>query len=335
LDSIGKAHLKNGAGFRRYNRRRINPKRRREKEQPQHLLRCAADQLANNNHACAFAHALARTEKQMHFALVDRERTLPSPGLTGSCAVCGGAMIAKCGNQRVHHWAHRAERVCDSWWERETEWHRTWKSKFPDHWQEVIRFDPIGEKHIADLHTSHGLTIEFQHSHLRPNERAAREKFYGNMLWVVDGSRLKRDLQRFLGRTSSFAAILKKGLYVTPFPDEVFPRSWLSCSVPVFLDFEKANGISQESRYVTRPLWCLLPGRVFRRAVVLAVSRESFVRWIHDNAHPIQTRAILENVRRSLLVEQQRQVQAANLGSAEMAMRQRRRWRPRRPFRRF
>jgi hypothetical protein len=274
----------------------------------------------------------------MHFALVDGERTPPSPGLTGSCAVCGGAMIAKCGNQRVHHWAHRGERICDSWWERETEWHRTWKSKFPDHWQEIIRRDPLGEKHIADVHTSHGLTIEFQHSHLRPNERAAREKFYGNMLWVVHGARLRRDLPRFLSGTSSFTAILKKGLYVTPFPDEAFPRSWLSCPVPVFFDFGNATGISQEEMYMTRPLWCLLPGRVFGRAVVLTVARESFVRWTHDNAHPIQTPAILENAWRSLLLERQRQVQVARWLAAEMAARQRRRGRPRgsrRPFRRF
>lgn len=273
----------------------------------------------------------------MHFALVDHNRTPPSPGLHGSCPACGGAMIAKCGNLRVHHWAHRGERVCDSWWERETEWHRTWKSKFPDHWQEVIRFDPLGEMHIADVHTSRGLTIEFQHSHLSPDERAAREKFYGNMLWVVDGSRLKRDLPRFLSQTSSFR-VLKKGLYVTSFPEEAFPRSWLSCTVPVFFDFGNATGISQEAMNMTRPLWCLLPGRVFGRAVVLTVARGSLVRWTHDKAHPIQTPAILKIARRSLLLERQRQVQVASWLAAEMATRQRRGWRPRwsrRPFRRF
>jgi competence protein CoiA len=75
--------------------------------------------------------------------------------------------------------AHRGERFYDLWWEHETEWHRTWKSKFPDDWQEVvIRQDALGEKHIADVHTSHGLTIEFQHSHLRPEERSVAASIF-------------------------------------------------------------------------------------------------------------------------------------------------------------
>jgi hypothetical protein len=212
-------------------------------------------------------------------------------------------MIAKCGDERVHHWAHRGERVCDSWWERETEWHRRWKGKFPDDWQEVIRFAPHGEKHIADVHTSHGVTIEFQHSALRPDERAAREGFYENMLWVVDGSRLKRDLPRFVGERRSFREILAKGLYVNPFPDEAFPRSWLNCSVPVLFDFENAVGVGDEVVDVARALWCLLPGRIMGRGVVVEVGREAFVRWIHETAQPIPTRMILENVGRLLRVE--------------------------------
>jgi competence protein CoiA len=176
------------------------------------------------------------------------------------------------------------------------------------------------------VHTSHGLTVEFQDSHLRPDERTAREKCYGNMLWVVDGSRFKRDMPHFLGQSSSFREILTKGLYVIPFPDEALPRSWLNCTVPVFFDFENVIGLPQQAMYVTRPLWCLLPGRVFGRAVVLKVSREAFVRWIHDRAHPIPTRALLKSVERSLLLEHQKQGQE-NLRAAAMAARQRYRWR--------
>src|SRR5689334_14435547 len=107
----------------------------------------------------------------MRFALVEDKRTSPCPGMSGSCPACGSAVIAKCGNQRVHHWAHRGKRVCDRWWEPETEWHRNWKDKFPFHWQEVIRFDSLGEKHIADVCSDRGLTVEFQNSHLNPKER--------------------------------------------------------------------------------------------------------------------------------------------------------------------
>jgi competence protein CoiA len=335
LHSIGEAHLNNCAGYGRNNRRRINPERRREREQPQHLLRCAADPLANKHrNACAFARTSACTEKRMQFALVDHVRTAPSPGAAGSCPVCGGAMIAKCGGQRVHHWSHRGERVCDSWWEPQTEWHRTWKSKFPVPWQEIVRFDRIGEKHIADVHTPYGLTIEFQHSHLRPEERAARENFYGSMLWVVDGSRLKRDLPRFLSQIRSFRAILTNGLYLIPFPEEAFPRSWLHCRVPVFFDFENATGLPPEMKHLTRPLWCLVPARVFGQALMLKVSREALVRSVHDKANPIPTRAILKNVECSLLLERQRQLQGVGLRAAAIATRQRHSWRRPRRFRR-
>lgn len=261
----------------------------------------------------------------MQFALVGNQRTSPSPGLTGSCPVCGGAMIAKCGTQRVHHWAHRGERACDAWWEPETPWHRDWKSRFPADWREVIRFSQSGEKHIADVRTEHGLTIEFQHSHLKPDERAAREAFYGNMMWVVDGARLVRDLPRFLGGSSSFRKTTKKGLYIVPFPDEVFPRSWLDCAVPVVFDFGNAIG-PESARHVRRPLWCLLPGRALGQAVVLQLSRGSFVNWTHARAQPIPVREMLEGVACALL-ERERRMQLETLRAASFTVRQHQGWR--------
>ena len=42
------------------------------------------------------------------------------------------------------------------------------------------------------------MVIEFQHSHIDPLERVSRENFYNNMVWVVDGTRLKRGHQRFI-----------------------------------------------------------------------------------------------------------------------------------------
>ena len=102
-------------------------------------------------------------------------------------------MIAKCGDQRVWHWAHRGVRVCDPWWEPETEWHRAWKNEFPADWQEAIHFAQTGEKHVADVKTQSGMVIEFQHSFLKTEERMSREAFYRKMVWVVDGRRRKRD----------------------------------------------------------------------------------------------------------------------------------------------
>lgn len=241
-------------------------------------------------------------------------------------------MVAKCGHQRVHHWAHRGKKPCDSWSEPETPWHRAWKSLFPENWQEVILHDQNGEKHIADVRTEHGLTIEFQHSHLDPEERGVREGFYGNLLWVVDGSRLIRDLPRFTDGFQSFRT-LKQGWYLVPFPDEVFPRNWLDSNVPVLFDFGGVARGSDELTRLTEPLWCMLPRLASGQAVVVALGRADFVRMAHGTARPIRFREILDHVA-NLLAEQRRLARVADL-HAVMLMRERQGWRQRKRLARF
>lgn len=244
----------------------------------------------------------------MQIALVNGQRTTPTPGLTGTCPNCGAAMIAKCGPLRVFHWAHRSGKHCDSWSERETEWHRNWKNMFPSHWQEIPRLDQFGERHIADVLTEHGLVIEFQHSYLTLEERLARETFYGSMLWIVDGSRLARDLPRFRAGIGSLRR-LDKGLYFTPFPEELLPHTWLSCRAPVLFDFGNTGDLNATPPQVSRCLWCLLPGRVLGQAIILKISKDAFVRSAHNRAVPINAEAILENCRLRLLTAQRRLAQ--------------------------
>jgi hypothetical protein len=69
---------------------------------------------------------------------------------------------------------------------------------FPREWQETVLFSPItGEKHIADVRTDKGLVVEFQHSVIKPEELKAREDFYGNLVWIVDGCRGPLDSSYF------------------------------------------------------------------------------------------------------------------------------------------
>ncbi|WP_237352108.1 MULTISPECIES: competence protein CoiA [unclassified Rhizobium] len=130
----------------------------------------------------------------MKFAFVDGIRQEATTGVRGSCPGCGSPTLAKCGLKRLHHWAHVSTAACDRWWEPETEWHRAWKNLFPSEWQEVHHRAADGEVHIADVKTASGTVVEFQHSTISPQERASREAFYGSMIWIVDGTRLKRDL---------------------------------------------------------------------------------------------------------------------------------------------
>lgn len=270
----------------------------------------------------------------MRFAIVNDQRQLPSPGLGGRCPNCGSPMIAKCGRLRAHHWSHWGERECDVWWEPRTQWHYRWQDRFPQTWQEVRRQAPSGEWHIADVHTQHGLTLEFQYSHLNPEERAAREASYRNMAWVVSGTRLVRDLPRFEAGRRLFWPVWQRGVFVTPDPEKAFSPHWLACSAPVFFDFADAPGLSEQTKLLARSLWCLLPGRVFGMAVVLRVSRATLVRWAHERPQLLPMRMIIDGVARALMASlQARQAHAVRAPIPRMIFQRSTKWR--KPFRRF
>jgi len=214
----------------------------------------------------------------MRFALIDNKRVEAQPKHQGLCPICSKPVIAKCVDKKVWHWAHRSIASCDSWWEPETEWHRNWKNYYPAEWQERILFDEqTGEKHIADVQTIHNLVIEFQHSTIKQEERISRENFYKNMLWVVDGTRLKNDYPRFLkGKDSLFFTKTKNNnVFIVEFPDEVFPENWIDSSVPVIFDFQ---GLSKNRTYEIRnKLWCIVPKQEGKTYVV-SIEREAFIK---------------------------------------------------------
>ncbi len=67
---------------------------------------------------------------EIKYALVDGERREPQRGLLGKCPICENRMIAKCGEERVDHWAHYTKRNCTLVGE-QTEWHIAWQEKIP------------------------------------------------------------------------------------------------------------------------------------------------------------------------------------------------------------
>jgi hypothetical protein len=150
----------------------------------------------------------------------------------------------------VWHWAHQSKVACDAWWEKETEWHRRWKDRFPTDWQEVIHHDSVsGEKHIADVKTPSGLTLEFQYSPIHPAEVQAREAFYGNMIWIVDGCRNELDPDHF--RLSLSRPIEAES---NEFPVQWWSRSrlfsnWSLSKKPVFFDFGQPEHLWRLSHF--------------------------------------------------------------------------------------
>ncbi|MGE3778503.1 MAG: competence protein CoiA, partial [Pirellulaceae bacterium] len=180
----------------------------------------------------------------MKYANVNELRQLPEPLLRGNCPSCGAVMIAKCGESRIWHWAHKGNRHCDDWWENETAWHRAWKDCFPAHWQEVVETAPSGERHIADVKTDRGWVLEIQHSYLRPEERRSRDAFYQKLIWIVDARRRKRDLEQLNaawmnGRPVGGNQTLRK----VPTDNCVLLREWVQSESAVFFDTGDAETV--------------------------------------------------------------------------------------------
>ena len=203
----------------------------------------------------------------MKFALVDGQRQEAQRGLLGICRACGGPMVAKCGEHRVRHWAHQSKVECDHWWENEGEWHRAWKAEFPEDWQEFPHSAADGTRHIADIKTEHGWVIELQHSKITPEERRSRDAFYGQLVWVVDGTHRKRDAGQFArawndGLPVGRAAPIRR-LYAD---DCALLREWSQSQMPIFFDFGDGQW-----------LWWLLPGRLNGSAYIAQFPRKIFI----------------------------------------------------------
>ncbi|MBP5713862.1 MAG: hypothetical protein J6X07_04085 [Prevotella sp.] len=242
----------------------------------------------------------------MKFALVDNEKVEAAKGLKGVCPICQESVIPKCGQYKINHWAHKSIAHCDKWWESETDWHRNWKNLFPKEWQEIVAYDEkTGEKHIADIKTSSDLVVEFQHSHISNEERISREEFYKNMVWVVDGTRRKRDFDKFCQNLNSFSLsyIPRTCLYVVKHGIYNIPREWQQSKVPVLFDFRDWLGLDQDDQR-RKPLWCLLPTRKIDNSllVFLVISREDFVDAVKKNALSIDYKLLMHGIKEAKLI---------------------------------
>lgn len=207
----------------------------------------------------------------MKFALVNGERREAEPDLAAECLNCGKPMVAKCGEVRVWHWAHKGSRLCDPWWENETEWHRSWKERFPSAWQEIVQVAGNGERHIADVKTEDGRVVEFQHSYIRPEERRSREAFYTRLIWVVDGMRRKRDKAQLLRAWKDGVGFTRAPMLRKAFVDEcALLRDWAGARTPSFFDLGEPEA-----------LWCLL-ATSNGWAHLHPVSRSDFIEWLRN-----------------------------------------------------
>jgi competence CoiA-like predicted nuclease len=134
-------------------------------------------------------------------ALVKGVLTESKKGEKGICPFCNGEMIAKCGDLRIWHWAHKFAE-CDTWQGgKETEWHLKWKRKVGLEFSEK-RIEKDGIFHIADIlipgrNGRNDLIIELQNSPLAKEDILKREAFYGKgLIWVLNGTEHKITVDR-------------------------------------------------------------------------------------------------------------------------------------------
>jgi len=204
----------------------------------------------------------------MRYALVDGLRREAERGLKGECQFDHHSMIPKCGNKRRPYWAHRAGYACDHWWDNETQWHRDWKSLFPTEWQEVVHKSESGEKHIADVKTDKGWVFEFQNSPISIEERQSRDSFYSKLIWVVNGTRRKKDFPEFAKVWGEGRPIVGKGwLRKVRISECPLLQEWANCDTPVFFDFGTGENI----------LWLLPKCRDGKREHIAIFTRPNLV----------------------------------------------------------
>jgi hypothetical protein len=215
----------------------------------------------------------------MKYALINGKKTEATKGAKGLCRYCGSEVIAKCGEIRIDHWAHKGRRKCDPWWENETEWHRSWKDKFPKDWQEFRHTAEDVEVHIADVKTESGWIIEFQHSFLNPEERQKRNAFYRNIVWVVDGLRRSTDIKQFQKMLDDARLVSKTPLILkVRFPEDYrLLKEWHDRSALVFFDFQEVQASEQI------PLWFLFLKIENSGTYIGRFSRTDFVKLLSNN----------------------------------------------------
>jgi competence protein CoiA len=149
--------------------------------------------------------------------------------------------------------------------------------------------------------------------HIDPQERTSREQFYKNMVWVVDGTRLKRDYPRFLkGKKNCFENTI---FYNTDNPkifrvdhiDWCFPSAWLESSVPVIFDF-CGDGSLDDSEGLRNTLYCLFP-QVGRYARVAEISRKAFINATANGEWTLRIQKFMNAYRKQDEIERIKQQQ--------------------------
>jgi len=219
----------------------------------------------------------------MKFAIVgDNKHQKPTKGAKGICPLCGETLVARCGNIRMHHWAHPSDSQCP-YKENKGEWHIDWQNNFPDDWQEIIMTDSITqERNIADIQTPTGFVLEFQHSHINDEEKIARENFYKNMVWVVDGLNWKKITAFFENKYKTTPEKEPEKFKIPQDDYEINFSVWATSEVPVIYDFYNKQDSEKQEKW-REYLYICFPNRDFVGFYIMPVKRQNFIKMARED----------------------------------------------------
>lgn len=153
----------------------------------------------------------------MLWAMNGNTREMAQPKGRAICPCCNSKVIAKCGQIVTWHWAHEVD-DCDPWYECESEWHISWKRRFPNEWQEVV----VGN-HRADIKTPL-CVVELQNSSISTEDIKEREWHYKKMVWLLNGDKFFENID-----------ITERSDHVT-FRWKWPRKTWWYASKPIFID---------------------------------------------------------------------------------------------------
>jgi len=137
----------------------------------------------------------------MLLANKNNQRTRASPNSKAICPLCNEEVIAKCGEIKIWHWAHKVNFTCKEF-EPETERHIEMKLFFKDNFPNFELEYNLGWA-IPDLFDKNRkIAIEVQHSRLSKEkflERTINYRKNGiHVLWIFDCFLLKENVPDFL-----------------------------------------------------------------------------------------------------------------------------------------
>lgn len=131
------------------------------------------------------------------------------------------------------------------------------------------------------------------------------------MVWVVDGTRLKRDYPRFLkGKKNCFENTIfydtdNPKIFQVDLIDWCFPTAWLESSVPVIFDF-RGDGTMDDPEGLRNTLYCLFP-QIGRYARVVEISRTAFINTTTNGEWALRVQEFINDYREQDKIEQQKQ----------------------------